>query len=528
MIKINDRALIVALLLVPSAALAGCLDAPEALTIARFADGLAPVEGALTFRDTFAVDANGDPAALPEVLRSPGALPFGIQQLLPGSGAEPNIGVTSSGAVFVTVQDSTLRSRDKGVTWEIVHTFESPEMAITNADHLGTADPMLWVDTSTDRVYVNHMHPALICTYLAWSDDEGESWTERPMACGIPMVDHQKIITAPPGPATSPGVPAGVAYPSVFYLCLNKPMGGTIGAGDRLGGTWCATSFDGGLTFPYDTMIATCDGGGINGHPAPFPDGTVAVALGVCSKMPLTVVVTEDSGVTWEPRQCAPDRYNHEIDADITVTPDGTAYLLFRDRDQFAYLARSTDKFVTCDVFRVAPRDHVMNAFAGITSGSDGRIAMAYLGTRDEQDTDPDERPEPSAGLPGTVWHLFVTTSFDADTEDPTFITQQVTPDEDPVQIGCIWYYGGSGGPRVCRNLLDFIDMTRDDDGRWFVAITDGCVPRNGCTAKPYSSKIQTRESQVGVAVQDRGMSLFAEVGVLPELGLVPPARILR
>lgn len=170
----------------------------------------------------------------------------------------------------------------------------------------------------------------------------------------------------------------------------------------------------------------------------------------------------------------------------------------------------------------MAPADHTLSVFAGMASGDDGRIAMAYLGTRTPQEAG----AAPSNATPGSVWHAYVTVSHDADADVPTFVTMQVTPEEDPVQIGCVWLQGGGGGPYACRNLLDFIDMVRDAEGRWYVAITDGCTPRGGCEIE--QSDDQSRDSQIALLVQDRGLSLFAQNGVLPSLGLAHPPPLER
>lgn len=510
------RAILVATLAL-TAALAGCVTAELDLPITPLRDSVERFDGTLTFPPPVLLDASGapvDPAAVAWLAD----MPWGVEQLVPAAGAEPNIGVTSSGALFVTTFDQVQRSRDQGRTWEVVHDFVFPGHPVTQ-DQWSTADPMLWVDTATDRVYVNHMHPALFCTFMAWSDDEGETWTERPMACSTPGIDHQKVMTAPP----AMGLPMP-DYPNVLYVCNNKRFE-PLGVMPQGMGTSCYVSLDGGRTYAWETEAYVNDAlcGNVNGHPAAFPDGAVAMVLGnlgaKCERS-FSVVVTEDNGLTWDLRQCAEDMGQLEIDADITVTPDGTAYALFRHEDQMAHLIRSTDKFVTCDVFRVAPPDHTLSVFAGITSGDDGRIAMSYLGTRDPQPPG----ATPSNATPGSRWHAFVTTSFDADAESPTFLTQQVTPDEDPVQVGCVWL-GGSGGGNVfnCRNLYDFIDMTRDSDGRWYVAITDGCNPRNGCTGTPDQTDFQSRDSQVAVLVQDRGVSLLQSKGILKSIGLAPP-----
>ena len=47
-----------------------------------------------------------------------------------------------------------------------------------------------------------------------------------------------------------------------------------------------------------------------------------------------------------------------------------------------------------------------------------------------------------------------------------------LTPN-DPVQRGCIWT---GGGANICRNLLDFFDVTMDKQGRVQVGYDDGCA----------------------------------------------------
>src|SRR5581483_1981508 len=404
-----------ALLALLALLLPGCLDRAEQVPLAPLSvqsyDGYA-FQAPVAFR-------NGSEVALPP------SVARGVEQLVPGSGGEPNIGVTSKGCMFVTTFDQVRRSCDFGRTFEVVEDLVGLAHPTTQ-DEFSTADPMLWVDPDTDRVFANQMSPALLCTWMSWSDQNGEkgSWTERPFDCTTPMLDHQKVMTSKP----AAGGPPMLAYPNVVYMCVNKRL-------DVLGiagmGTSCMMSYDGGMSFPLEREVYVNDGlcGNINGHPASFPDGTGAVALGdlgpACER-PLTVVVTEDNGLTWTVRQCDPKLGQVEIDADITVTPDGTAYMLYRDHDQIAHLLRSKDKFRTCQSFRVAPPDHQLSQFTAITSGDDGRIAMAYLGTRDPQLPG----AAPSNATLGSKWHLFVTTSFDAEAEAPTFVTTQVTPEQ--------------------------------------------------------------------------------------------------
>lgn len=422
-----------------------------------------------------------------------------VEILTGGYGAEPNMGVTSKGSIFVTAFDQTLRSTDGGKTWKVVYDFKSANPA--GPDAFDTSDPMLWVDPITDRIFTNHMFPVLTCSSQIYSDDDGETWTHVPMSCGIPIVDHQKLATAPPH---APLVMSPL-YENVVYYCYNK-----------LAGTFCSVSLDGGNHFEYETLAAgPADCGGINGHPHGAPDGTMYVPLGLNCGVP-HVAVSEDNGLSWTVRQIAPTigaaGAMLDIDPEITVTPDGTAYYYTRGADGNGYLVRSKDKFATFDgPFKVNPPDVKGVIFAAMASGDDGRVAIAYLGSRTWS-------KDPSEAAPKTRWHLYVSNAYNASAEEVAFQTHQVTPESDPVQIGCIWLYGG-GNP--CRNMLDFIDGFVDKEGRFYVAFTDGCTEAMRCAGNPKAGPDESRDRAVAVAVQDHGPSLFAAKGLLPSLGYV-------
>jgi hypothetical protein len=429
------------------------------------------------------------------------------------NGGEPNIGITSKGNLFVTAGHHTLKSENLGLNWTIAFNMtafwgpladtpipnDTPGIGDPVRGVTRSSDPMLWVDTDTDRIFTNHM-TGLYCSKMFVSDDEGATWIPSPFDCGIPVNDHQKVATARYGPsAPNPNNPA---YPNVVYYCYNK-----------LVSTNCAVSFNGGLSFQYDRPAtvalgntesgaqATAPCGGINGHPAPAPDGTLYVPLNLGCDGPV-VLVTTDNGLTWVARQGPTEHGAAEIDPDITVTPDGTAYMLYRGSDHLQYLVRSKDRFVTWEgPWQVSPPGVKSTVFTVITSGDDGRIAMAFLGTKDS-DTNPSVANETSR------WHLYQVFSLDAAAESPTFTMLQVTPDEDPVQIGCVWL---SGGGNPCRNMLDFIDMTSTPDGRPVVVFADGC--HKDCAYNATATNEQSRGRLVTVSVLVEGPSLRAESG---------------
>ena len=525
--------LVIALAMMLSGCLVGDLPNSDDFALGETAPQFS---GTYTWPSAVRTDAFGNITALVDPAGDP-AFPAAVIQSVPGRGAEPAVGITSANNMFVVVGEEVYRSKDLGKTWEPVHEFVSPNYP-TTPDRFQSYDPQLWVDSATDRIFVNHMHPRLACVYVAFSDDEGESWTDdtinaRPgyATCGIPVVDHQKLMTAPYGPDAASIPEALREYPNVVYICVNRVVtNGNI----RQMSTWCQVSLDGGRSIAYDNQAIPDDGvcPGINGHPAAHPDGTVLLPGGSlnCLRVPV-VAVTSDNGVTWTQRRYGGGFAVTEIDPDLTFTPDGTGYLVTAGerfdpavpdgpREKGVFLFRSTDKFQTWEgPFRVSPTTLTLTSFVGITSGDDGRIAIGYLGTTDLQD-DPANATS-SIAIEGTRWNLYVATSYNADGEAPTFTTQQSNPREDPVQVGCIWQRGG-GSPRNCRNLLDFIDVTHDINGRFAVAFTDGCSARRGCLADSDSANGQSLDQEVAVAVMDRGEGLFLERGILPSLGLVP------
>ncbi|MBI2077427.1 MAG: exo-alpha-sialidase [Euryarchaeota archaeon] len=519
-------------------------------------------------------DGYGNLLATHPFLSDPETAPVLSYQLTPNNGPEPHIAVTDKGTVLVSTMNRVVASWDHGATWSVVWNYASPR-APNMQNRYGSWDPMLWMDPSTDRVFIAHLGPLEPyvtggglglppmpwCVYLLYSDDEGKTWSDGNdpvfgkvptgsgtggvQSCLFPFIDHQKIAAGKPGPKTSDhfrslreGTPN--KWENVLYLCYNKydvsqGVLNTYAWKNDVTGTWCEVSFDSGQNFVYSKQVVNQRGDGvaagcfgINGHPTVHTDGTVFLPLGGfpetrCGNLPPTVAVSEDSGQTWTIRPMDDATVGQmEIDPDITVTPDGTAYMLFRNKNQHAMLARSHDKFQTWEgPWRVSPPDHTLNVFTGISSGDDGRIAMTYLGTVTPQT----KLATPSNATGGTLWDAYVTYSVDADSASPTFFTQQVNPTEDPVQVGCVWL---RGGPSACRNLLDFIDAVTDAEGRMFSVVTDGCNPRNGCTADTDSANYQSRDAQATVIVQDGGLSLFAEKGNLGRFWLQNPQPLPR
>ncbi|MDQ6765514.1 MAG: hypothetical protein M3Z22_05370, partial [Verrucomicrobiota bacterium] len=83
--------------------------------------------------------------------------------------------------------------------------------------------------------------------------------------------------------------------------------------------------------------------------------------------------------------------------------------------------------------------------------------------------------------------------------------TVDATPN-DPVQRGCVWL---GGGANVCRNLLDFMDVQMDHQGRILVGYSDGCVGGECIQAKANNTG-NAYTALAAIARQSGGRRLLA------------------
>ena len=415
------------------------------------------------------------------------------------NGPEPNMGVTSSGALFVSAYSTIIRSRDGGESWQPVQTH----------DPLMNSDPMMWVDPWTDHVYNAPMFPPLACALIYVSEDDGDSWTPVPTPnCGRTVYDHQKLASGPPGPDAPPA--AGSTHDSVLYMCYNG-----------VATTNCALSYDNGKTWPHDAptnanvvppvgptagTLSGC-GSGQNGHPTVSDNGIVAFGKTWGCAEPWLVYST-DSGLTWTTVPGPQGKGGGSLDPEIAFDSQGTLYYHYQGSDHRAYVASTPDLGQTWNgPYDVTPPNVTSTAFNALAAGDDGRIGITFLGTTDGHEGNPSNAPSE------TRWHVWMVVSDNAASEAPTFTAYRVTPDDDPVQIGCVWLGGGSN---PCRNMLDFIDGAIHPDGTFYTAYTEGC--HEGCAFGANATDGDSRARIAAVARLD-GFSLYAPgpVGVAVE-----------
>jgi hypothetical protein len=117
--------------------------------------------------------------------------------------------------------------------------------------------------------------------------------------------------------------------------------------------------------------------------------------------------------------------------------------------------------------------------FPEVVAGDPNRAAFAYIGTTTGGNYQ-------SQTFPGT-WQMYVSTTYDG---GQTWTTVNDTP-TDPVQRGSICTNGTTCG--TDRNLLDFMDINMDSQGRVLVGYPDGCV--NACVTATTDATHPTQDS---------------------------------
>ncbi|HEY6250065.1 MAG TPA: sialidase family protein [Candidatus Angelobacter sp.] len=403
------------------------------------------------------------------------------QILVPPSGiasnaGEPSISVNwNTGkimfqAVLETDRVTVSSGNPATATWEQV----SP--LVTS---LVTLDPILFTDHTTGRTFVSELAGA--CSLSAFSDNDGASSTPA-VGCGVPAgIDHQTIGGGPFAPGVVPVLPPPTGYQHAVYYCSQSIVDAS-----------CALSIDGGITYgPAIPIYTLLDCGGLHGHIKVGPDGTAYVPNKNCGGS-VGVIVSRDNGTTWTVHTVAGSA-SGDSDPSIGIASDNTVYLGWHGANGHPMAAVSHDHGATwTNVKDVGTALGIQNtAFPAIVAGDGNRAALAFLGTPTGGNA---QDPVNFTG----VWHLYIAHTYDA---GATWALVDATPN-DPVQRGSICLQGTSCGQD--RNLLDFIDVTVDQQGRVLVGYADGCV--GACVSGPPNSF-----TAIGsIARQATGKGLFA------------------
>src|SRR5712692_3054129 len=385
--------------------------------------------------------------------------------------------------------DDTCPSTGQTATW---YNSAAPTSLFIDSDPIG------FTDRQTGRVFAGELTLLSPTCKVSFTDTDGldalgqpdqAGWTPSE-GSGIPSsVDHETIGGGPyhaPIPARPPGTiyPNAVYYASQSLVVLNVPQ--------------ASRSDDGGLTFG-PSVLTTSACGGLHGHIKVAPDGTVFIPNNSCSGEG-AVLVSEDNGITWSIRTVPGTTSNPALqDPQVGVDNNGRVYFVMSSATSTgsqAVVATSDDHGVTWDnVFDVGAIYKLQNVFYPAAVAADaGRASVAFYGSTTGGDG--------SANSFNGVWHLYVANTFDGGAH---WTTTDVTPN-DPMQRGCIWAHGGAD---ICRNLLDFFDMTVDKQGRVEVGYVDGCAD-GACAQAAPTAKGNAYTARGVIARQSSGRRLIA------------------
>ena len=323
----------------------------------------------------------------------------------------------------------------------------SPITSATTLDPIGYTDSLVR-GKEGNRTWIGQLAGAN--SLMAYSDDDGVTWIPNQGGPFGAATDHQ-TIAAGPLPAPLNAVPNPI-YPNAFYYC-----------GQDIAFASCARSDNGGLTFGAPTPVFTvADCAGIHGHVRVAPDGTVYLPSKACGPN-VAISVSTDAANTWAQRP-VPDSVPSIRDPSVGIASDNTAYFCYSNGDGRATVSVTKDRGAswlrTTELGKEMGIKHVM--FTHAIAGDGDRAVCAYLGTNTEGNP-------VALDFPG-VWYLYFSTTYD---EGKTWVTVNATP-TDPVQgVGGIW---NSGGGNVNRNLLDFNEITLDENGYAIYGYADGCI----------------------------------------------------
>jgi hypothetical protein len=393
--------------------------------------------------------------------------------------AAPNGLGTDSGEPSIGVNWNTGRTMFQSGLQTLRVDFSTTPPTWTDVSHVLTSttslDPILFTDHSTGRTFVSQLAGG--CSLMAFTDNDGASWTPNPIGCGLAAAaDHQTVgggpfAAGPLGPLTS--------YPHTVYYCAQAIVSAQ-----------CSLSQDGGLNFnPAVSIYNATQCGGLHGHEKSAPDGTAYVPNADCGGK-AAAVISKNNGVTWT--VSIPDSGTQdESDPSIGIGASGTVYEGYDGANGHPFVAVYHPATGTWSPsIDVGTAFGIQNAqFPAVVAGDDNRASFAFLGT-------PTGGDDQNCGF-GGAWHLYVATTYDGGS---TWTTVDATPN-DPVQRGGIWMGGGSS---PCRNLLDFMDSTIGQKGNVEVGFADGC------TGSCVTGGTNNRSSLATIARQEAGTGLLS------------------
>jgi hypothetical protein len=387
---------------------------------------------------------------------------------------EPSIGShwSSGNIMFQAVFDTMRVSFNTSVspataTWQLK---DGPNTDIT------TLDPILFTDSSTGRTVVSQLFGTT--SLSAFTDDDGETYTVSQGGGIASGVDHQTVGGGPFRLCTAAQLLATPA--PCAQLAARGPLTqyshAVYYASQDVGDAEMALSQDGGLTYELaHPMYTLVDCGGLHGHIKVSGSGIVYVPNKNCNGTQ-GLIVSMDNGLTFAVRHVT-GSISGASDPSVGIGSKGRVYFGYVSNDGHPHISMSDDQGVSwhADQDVGAPFNICNAVFPEVVAGDNDRASFLFLGTPAAgTGTVADSGSTPFSG----VWHAYVATTYNG---GKSWFTVDATPN-DAVQLGVVCT-NGTTCPSGTRNLLDFNDITVDQQGRVFAAYADGCIS-SACIAK--------------------------------------------
>ncbi len=340
------------------------------------------------------------------------------------------------------------RSTDNGTTWTPIGAPVPAGGLGPRSTEFGVSDPEFTV--MADGTICHTDLEALAAASTGCSTDDGVTWLPgNPVSSGAP-VDRQWLAS----------------YKDEFYFNGNYQ-------GPAPGGFDFRVSTDKGVT--WTGRGSTPCGGDIIARPT---DGVLVQSCGT------GVTVSEDHGATWSQVRDANASANPGLSLnEPALDAAGNVWIAYADGERTLHVAGSADlgktwnwtldltphfRFFSGNLAQLTNSTKVSNSIATngtyvwpwISAGSHGRISVTWIGSYAE---------ESSTTYDG-AWYIFNAIILGADTDTPTVVLSQLTPE--PMHVGPICQMGTTcqvssvtGNPSGDRRLGDFFETTISKDG---------------------------------------------------------------
>lgn len=398
-----------------------------------------------------------------------------------GGASEPTMGVNVGTNVAYYINGLTVVRGAWGADNAISYSSLGNFGAVESLDPFLTVDQFRFDDKSAlttndrfdgavnPRIWVAHLLGAT--SYIAYSDDDGKTFTRSLTGPGqVHGVDNESII-AGPYPIPKPLTATAGTYEHAVYYCSHEAVN-----------AFCSRSDDGGATFGPSRPIFPIDAGCSNhGHVKVGYDGTVFVPMNNSCQGTEGVTLSIDGGETWH-YIAVPGTREGRWDPSIAMANDGkTVWFGYAELgdDRPMILKGILDKsnanaptinwqLPATDVGVPAGLKNI--AFSTVVAGDPQRAAFAFHGTTKSGNSGT------ITAFTGAEWNLYVATTFDG---GKTWNLRNATPGN-PTQRNDICDQGTNCATTGNhRNLLDFMDMDIDGEGRLVLIMADGCT--GGC-----------------------------------------------